>query len=731
MSLTMQFILISILPLSFIGMIFYLWYKGGKRRKVLVRWTFVLLATAVWSSSVLRYYGGVLFSPQIIYFWAIIGLYAFSFASLCLLMTTARYMFVPSGARRGAIVVSGVLWLLAIALDPAIWAYRFPKFSLAGQQIRIFDIWAAVWVASWLVPLIASWMLTQQVNRSLPRSLYRNQIRYWLLVLTIFGIGGILASIQQPGQPIWQEIAVLIVLMATFIGTVSLTHGQLPDIQLAARRLLYRLSGTLIIFGLTWLALSLIVRSVLPNLPAETDPNLVLILIAAVFAALFMIINRVVNDLMKRIFLPSRAKRDAALADYTNAVGNFPDPEQLGHLILRYVQSYLGVDDVWMMTAEDGAGGVLILRPLSQISDANEIQLETAVFAADSPFTTHLRQEPIPLIQYDIDALEAFDTLSIEERKTLDQWQRVLFMPLHAGETLLGVLALNQKVSGESYERKDFERLQILDEHVSPVFAQVENLAALQHINEYVFSQNRTLIREKQYLQEFVRLYSQYVSLVSPELRRPFSDIDDQISDLQKDIIDQPNLQEKVAALSQLIAESKPPIDNLISLAAQVQMRREFQFQLFQIDDAAQNAIRSLKNMADARRVTIEFKSEDELAPVFGDQNQLQEAIKHIIHNAIKFNKIGGQIKVETNMIGGDIVVIVADSGVGIPEERMDNLWQGLTAVHSNGANKKRPGIGLTLSRFIVVAHGGRITVESSYGSGSTFSIYLPLVFDE
>lgn len=731
MSLTMQFILISILPLSFIGMIFYLWYKGGKRRKVLIRWTFVLLATAVWSSSVLRYYGGVLLAPSLVYSWAILGLHAFSFASLCLLMTTARYMFVPSGSGRGAIIVSGVLWLMAIALDPAIWTYGIPNFSLAGQQVRFFDIWAAVWIASWLVPLIASWMLTQQVNRSLPRSLYRNQIRYWLLVLTIFGIGGILASIQQPGQPIWQEIAVLIVLLAAFVGTVSLTHGQLPDIQLATRRLLYRLSGTLIIFGLTWLALSLIVRNVLPNLPAETDPNLVLVLIAAVFAALFMIINRVVNDLMKRIFLPSRAKRDAALADYTNAVGNFPDPEQLGQLVLRYVQSSLGVDDVWMMTAEDGAGGLLILRPLSQISESNEVPLETAVFAADSPITTHLRQETIPLIQYDIDALEAFDTLPLEERKILERWQRVLFMPLHAGDSLLGVLALNQKSSGEPYERKDFELLQILDEHVSPVFAQVKNLDALQRINEYVFSQNRTLVREKQYLQEFVRLYSQYVNLVSPELRRPFSQIDDQIVDLQNSVTDNPVLQEKVAKLSHIIGESKPPLDNLINLAARVQMRREFHFHLLQIDDVVQTAVRGLRNMADARRVVLEFEPARELFPVFGDPDQLQEAIKYIIHNAIKFNKIGGQVKIEANMIGGEIVVTIADSGVGIPEERMKDIWLGLTAVHDNGVSKKRPGMGLALSQFIVVAHGGRITVDSNYGAGSTFSIYLPLVFDE
>jgi signal transduction histidine kinase len=728
MSLTTQFILISILPLSFIGMIVYLWVKGGKRRKVLIRWTFVLLATAVWASSVLRYYGMPNFTPIIIYSWAVLGLYAFSFAVVCLLMTTARYMFVPSGSGRGAIAVSIVLWLIALALDPAIWPYSIPEFSLAGQTIRHFDIWAAVWIASWMVPVIASWMLTQQVNRSLPRSLYRNQIRYWLLMLMIFGIGGILASIQQPGQPIWQEIAVLIILVAELLGTISLTHGQLPDIQIASRWLLYRLSDTLIIFGLTWLALSLIVRGVLPNLPPETDPNLVLIVISAIFAMLFMIVNRLVNNLMKLIFLPSKTKRDAALADYTNAVGNFPEPEELSQFMLRYVQSSLGVDDAWMLTAEDGVGGVLILRPLPSL---NGTAAQTAVFAADSPFTTHMRDKHAPLIQYDIDALENYDLMSLEERSLLDQWQRVLYMPLHVGDTLHGVLALDHKSSGEPYERKDFEQLYQLDEHFTPVFAQAKNLDSLQRINDYVFNQNQTLVRERQYLQEFVKLYAQFVDLITPDLKRPFSELEDQLLALNSSIGDDPSLKERTNALSLLVSNSKQPVDTLITLASRVQMRREFNFELLRIDDVISRVVRSMKNMSNARRVSIDFEPNPELPSVIGDTDQLQEAVKNIVHNAIKFNKIGGNIAITSELKGSELVISVTDTGVGIPQENMDEMWQGFAAFQANGSGKKRQGVGLTLSQFIVAAHGGRISVESKYGTGSTFSIFLPVVLGD
>jgi signal transduction histidine kinase len=725
MSLTQQFLLISILPLSLLGMIVYLWFRGEKRRKVLIRWTFVLLATAVWASSVLRFYAGINFPSYLIVNWAILGKYAFSFAALCLLLTTARYMFVPSGSGRGAIATSGILWLLALALDPAVWPYTLPDFALAGRNIQHFHVWAAVWATSWLVPILAAWMLTQQVNRSLPRSLYRNQIRYWVLVIIIFGVGGILASNQQPAQPFWQEIAILTVMVAMLIGTISLSHAQLPDIQMAARQLLYRLSGTLIIFALTWLALTLIVRS-LPNLPAETDSDLVLVLIAAVLAATFMIINKLVSNITKRIFLPSKSKREAALVDYAFAIGNFPEPAQLGQFVLRFVQSEMGVDDGWLLMAEDGAAGVLILRPLSYLNGTDP---ETAVFAADSPFADYLRHQSSPLSQYDVDALELFDGMAVGERHVLDQWQRVLYVPLHTGSALIGVMGLGYKRSGASYEKGDFEKLMVISEQISPLLRQVSSMAALQRLNDYVFQQNQTLVRERQHLQETIYLYNQYVNLITPELKRPFAPIDDHIAALQTRASDNPELQAQITDLNRHITEIKNPLAILVNLASRVQVQQEVNLQLVQIDDITQNAIRGLKTMADARRVTITFNPEQILPPVYGSPDQLQEAAKYIIHNAVKFNKIGGTVNIHTALYGGDVVLQVQDTGVGIPEERMDDLWQGLKTVHVRSASRKLPGMGLALARFIVTAHGGRITAESSYGTGSTFTIYLPAIF--
>jgi signal transduction histidine kinase len=113
----------------------------------------------------------------------------------------------------------------------------------------------------------------------------------------------------------------------------------------------------------------------------------------------------------------------------------------------------------------------------------------------------------------------------------------------------------------------------------------------------------------------------------------------------------------------------------------------------------------------------------------------LTEAAQHLLHNAIKFNKIGGVVRIECGVTGGEVYMHVADTGVGIPADRLDSIWSGL-AEFQNGRNGSRrptkgPGLGLALTHFIISAHSGRVEAESKYGSGSRFAFYLPLVLDE
>ena len=725
MLLTQQFLLISLLPLSFLGMALYAWRSGLRRRELLIRWLFALLATAVWASNVLRYYGGTTVPLDVTYTWGVVGTYAFSVTAVAVLLTTFSHLSASRQHGRFALGLSVVLGASGFLLDYQIWPNQIPDFVLAGQKIRQFDLWISVWIASWLVPLVAAWILARQVKANFPDSLHRNQIHYWLFALVLFMIGGGLASVQPPpGQPGWQEVGLIIVILAAVTGTVSIAHSQLPDLQIALRQLFIRLSGTLIIFGLTWLVLSFIVHSV-TNLPASTSPNLVLVLAAALFAGFFTLVFRFVNELMRRLFSPPLTRQETALSDYSNTADDLPEPERLAHLSLQVVQSELHTNDAWVYAAEDGAAAELALRPLARLGNHS---LEKVVFAADSLFIGYLRQNRMPLMQYDIDTTSSFDGMATAERALLASWKRVVYMPLCAGKSLVGLLALGEKTTGESYHRQDFARLKLLAAEISPLLAQAQNFARLRQTHDDVSDQRQALAHEKKHLEELLGLHKQFVGMVSPDLRRPFTVIAQQIAQFQETLPNEQDVQ-LLDGLKERIANFQVTVERLITIAGRLQSREPIHFRSADLDEITQQAIRSLKTMAEARRVQVAYDSIRTLPPVLGDADRLQEAIQHLLHNAIKYNKIGGNVNLKYDVRDDQICLHMSDTGVGIPQERLASLWGGLKLTcNGNGRNS---GLGLTLAQYIVAAHGGHVEAESQYGAGSIFSIYLPVAFDE
>jgi signal transduction histidine kinase len=79
---------------------------------------------------------------------------------------------------------------------------------------------------------------------------------------------------------------------------------------------------------------------------------------------------------------------------------------------------------------------------------------------------------------------------------------------------------------------------------------------------------------------------------------------------------------------------------------------------------------------------------------------------------------------------GAENFLRIIDNGVGMPPDRLQTIWSGLSGSEANG-DGRRAGMGLALTQFIVKAHGGRVTAESKYGTGSTFTIYLPILFED
>ena len=137
--------------------------------------------------------------------------------------------------------------------------------------------------------------------------------------------------------------------------------------------------------------------------------------------------------------------------------------------------------------------------------------------------------------------------------------------------------------------------------------------------------------------------------------------------------------------------------------------------------------LKTYEEMAAAGNVALETRMSQEALCVWGDRSCLSVLLDNLITNAIKYNQPGGKVTVSGCLSGGEVVIAVADSGVGIPERYRPFLFDEFFRIKGEGARRiEGTGLGLHISKKIVSEMGGSIDVESQTGVGSTFRVRLP-----
>ncbi|HRV96810.1 MAG TPA: ATP-binding protein, partial [Anaerolineae bacterium] len=135
-----------------------------------------------------------------------------------------------------------------------------------------------------------------------------------------------------------------------------------------------------------------------------------------------------------------------------------------------------------------------------------------------------------------------------------------------------------------------------------------------------------------------------------------------------------------------------------------------------------------LARLVEARHIDLTYDFAADLPQVYIDQQRISEAIHHLVHNAIKFNKIGGSVKISGYATPSKVVLEVKDTGEGISHEMLGTIWSAFNqTADAVQRGLEGLGLGLALVKAAVEAHGGQVTVISKVGQGSTFGFWLPL----
>jgi NtrC-family two-component system sensor histidine kinase KinB len=139
-------------------------------------------------------------------------------------------------------------------------------------------------------------------------------------------------------------------------------------------------------------------------------------------------------------------------------------------------------------------------------------------------------------------------------------------------------------------------------------------------------------------------------------------------------------------------------------------------------------AIEPLRLQVESHGIRLDVDAPPDLPAVSVDRSQIERVITNLVTNATRATPAGGAITVAAAQRGEEIAISFADTGTGIPPESLSRIFEPFVQVpHATGGGA---GLGLTISRRIVEAHGGQLTVQSSPGQGSIFTFTVRLAHE-
>ncbi len=228
---------------------------------------------------------------------------------------------------------------------------------------------------------------------------------------------------------------------------------------------------------------------------------------------------------------------------------------------------------------------------------------------------------------------------------------------------------------------------------------------------------------------ELARMKSGFVSTVSHEFKSPLTSIRQIAEMLQAGRV--PSEERRRQYHDILVEQSERLsllVDNILSLAKIEDGRMTFELKDVEIGALLEETVSPIRERVRHEGFTIEMETDGSPRVVRADAAALARAVTNLIDNAVKYSGDSRRIVLRSFAQGPDLVVSVKDLGAGIHKDDLgrifDRFYRGGDPLTRS---VKGSGLGLTLVKEIVDAHGGKVRVESKPGAGSTFSIVLPL----
>jgi len=221
-----------------------------------------------------------------------------------------------------------------------------------------------------------------------------------------------------------------------------------------------------------------------------------------------------------------------------------------------------------------------------------------------------------------------------------------------------------------------------------------------------------------------------FVANVSHELKTPLTSIQGFAQAILDGTADTPETRRQAAQIIQDEAgRMHRMVLDLLDLARLEAGTADLKMSAVDMKELLQNIVEKFTPQGQKAGIRLELSQPTDLLPVIGDGDRLAQVFTNLVDNALKFTPTDGKVILAAERVGAEMKISITDTGIGIPKEALPRLFDRFYQVDASraGGEGHGAGLGLAIVKEIIEAHGGRISVRSDVGHGTTFEICLPL----
>jgi signal transduction histidine kinase len=311
--------------------------------------------------------------------------------------------------------------------------------------------------------------------------------------------------------------------------------------------------------------------------------------------------------------------------------------------------------------------------------------------------------------------------------------------PYHISYLINRMIALTIQVSRETLTKQ--QALDLLAA-VIPIYTYGLEVVARYEMETRVAHISSEMEKVQKRMERVDRSKSAFISVAAHELKTPITLIEGYAS-MMEDLMQQgqgTDLDSLLSGMNTGIDRLRSIVDDMIDVSMIDNDLLQLNFQPIQVSQMLSALQLEMEPILHNRKLTIDIKDfEGSKQWIYIDATRITQALRNVIHNAIKYTPDGGSITIDGRRLAGFIEVTIADTGIGISLENQSTIFEkfgqlGRVDLHSSGKTKFKgggPGLGLPIARGILEAHGGSIWVQSAgydelRNPGSTFHILIP-----